>query len=187
MRVAVDDSDTHNPGYKFAEWEKKGTPVRIEIGMRDIQANEVKCVVRHSGEKFQTSQDGIGQTLKDLMHALHHQMFEKATLARDEHLKTVTSWDEFMTALNNRDICLADWCDCKECEERVKDRSKEESLAAMEAMNEDEVALTGSGKTLCIPYRMGRQASGEANPFEGITCVFCGKPAKVTALWGRSY
>ena len=83
-------------------------------------------------------------------------MYEKATQARDEHLKNVSNWEEFMSALNNRDICLADWCDEKECEERIKDRSKEESLAAMEAMNEDEALLTGSAKTLCIPYRMGR-------------------------------
>ena len=83
-------------------------------------------------------------------------MYEKATAARDAHLRTVDNWDEFMAALGNRDICLADWCDSVECEERIKDRSKEESLAAMEAMNEDEVSLTGSAKTLCIPYRMGK-------------------------------
>lgn len=57
-----------------------------------------------------------------------------------------------MTALNKKDICLAPWCDTVECEVRVKDRSKEESIAAMEAANEGEVSLTGSGKTLCLPY-----------------------------------
>lgn len=50
--MALDDSDTHNPGYKFNEWEVRGTPVRIELGMRDVEANEVKVVVRHSGQKF---------------------------------------------------------------------------------------------------------------------------------------
>ena len=49
LRVQIDDSDVHNPGYKFNEWEMRGTPVRLELGMRDIQANEVKVVVRHSG------------------------------------------------------------------------------------------------------------------------------------------
>jgi len=48
-------------------------------------------------------------------------MYDKATVARDEHLKTVSNWEEFMAALSNRDICLADWCDCEECEERIKD------------------------------------------------------------------
>lgn len=114
-------------------------------------------------------------------------MYEKATIARDHHLKNVSTWDEFMTALNNRDICLADWCDEKSCEERIKDLSKEESMAAMESMNEDEALLTGSAKTLCIPFRMGKQASGQEDPFNGVNCFFCGNQAKVTALWGRSY
>ena len=57
-----------------------------------------------------------------------------------------------MAALNNRDIVLADWCDCAECEERIKELSKEESMKAMEEMNEEETLLTGSAKTLCIPY-----------------------------------
>jgi len=60
-------------------------------------------------------------------------------------------------------------------------------MKAMEEMNEDEALLTGSAKTLCIPYQMGKQASGEENPFENVCCFFCQAPAKVTALWGRSY
>lgn len=79
-------------------------------------------------------------------------MYEKALNARAEHLKNVANWDDFMAAMNNRDIVLADWCDQKACEERIKDQSKEESIAAMESMNEDEALLTGSAKTLCIPY-----------------------------------
>lgn len=58
-------------------------------------------------------------------------MYQKAAEARDSHLKTATNWDEFMTALNNRDIVLADWCDTVECEEYVKDTSKEASMEAM--------------------------------------------------------
>ena len=67
MRVQIDDSDVHNPGYKFNEWEMRGTPVRLELGMRDVQANEVKVVVRHSKEKFQASVDGLADTLKNLL------------------------------------------------------------------------------------------------------------------------
>lgn len=52
LKVAVDDSDTHNPGYKFNEWEVRGTPVRIEIGAKDMEKSEVKVVVRHDGAKF---------------------------------------------------------------------------------------------------------------------------------------
>ena len=171
--MAVDDSDTHNPGYKFNEWEMRGTPVRLELGARDIQASEVKVVVRHSGQKFQAAWEGLAGAMVQLLVDIHSQMYEKATVARDQHLKNVSSWDEFMAALNKKDIVLADWCDEKSCEERIKDQSKEESMKAMEDMNEDEALLTGAAKTLCIPYQMGKQASGEENPFADAQCFFC--------------
>ena len=134
---------------------------------------EVKCVVRSTGKKFQSPWEGLGEAMKELVLSIHNEMYVKATAARDSHLKTVNNWDELMSALNNSDICLADWCDQKSCEERIKDQSKEESMKAMAEMNEDEALLTGSAKTLCIPYQMGRQASGEAEPFAGVKCFFC--------------
>lgn len=118
--------------------------------------SEVRCVVRHSGEKFQKSWDGLVDSLKELLVTVHQQMYNKALEARDNHLKTVSNWDEFLRSLNKREICLADWCDEVSCEGRIKDLSKEESMKQMAEMNEDEALLTGSAKTLCIPYTMGR-------------------------------
>ena len=69
--MAVDDSDTHNPGYKFNEWEMKGTPVRLELGMRDIEAAECKVVVRHSGVKFQAKWDSLATTMTTLLEEIH--------------------------------------------------------------------------------------------------------------------
>jgi prolyl-tRNA synthetase len=85
-----------------------------------------------------------------------------------------------MSALEDKYLCLAPWCDTPECEQAVKLRSKEESQAKL--TNEDEVVLTGAAKTLCIPY--------DLETFEGDSktkCFHCGQKAKVTALWGRSY
>jgi len=82
-------------------------------------------------------------------------MLEKATKARDSHMIEVTEWKSFMKALNEKNICLAPWCDTVECEKRVKELSKEESLQAMAEANEGEAVLTGSAKTLCIPYDYG--------------------------------
>lgn len=73
-------------------------------------------------------------------------------------MKTVDNWEDFMSALGQRNIVLADWCDTVDCEVKIKAQSKEESLQAMADMNAEEAALTGSAKTLCIPYTMGRQA-----------------------------
>jgi len=90
-----------------------------------------------------------------------------------------------MAAVTKKNLCLAPWCDVVECELNVKDRSKEESLQlAEEGKEEDnaeeEALLTGSAKTLCIPF--------EQKPLpEGAKCFACGQPATTTALWGRSY
>ena len=86
-----------------------------------MAAQEVKVVIRHSGAKFQAKWDDLAEQMVTLMQTIHQEMYQKATDARDQHLRTVDNWGDFMTALNNRDICLADWCDCKECEERIKD------------------------------------------------------------------
>mmetsp|Transcript_35021 Transcript_35021/g.53761 ORF Transcript_35021/g.53761 Transcript_35021/m.53761 type:complete len:106 (+) Transcript_35021:1937-2254(+) len=105
-------------------------------------------------------------------------MYQKALQARKDNTVHVKTWKEFMDALAAKKICLAPWCNVQECEVDVKDRSKEESLQALE--NEEEVQLTGSAKTLNIPIEQEPLA-------EGTCCFACGKPATVTGLWGRSY
>jgi len=90
--------------------------------------------------------------MTELLVKIQNEMFKKAKEARDSHLKVVDNWKDFMEALNGKNICLTPWCDRKKCEEKIKDVSKEESLAKMLESNEDEALLTGSAKTLCIPY-----------------------------------
>ena len=79
-------------------------------------------------------------------------MFQKALQSRLDNTKNVDNWADFMSALSGRNICMAPWCNEKACEEKAKDRSKEESLKAMADKNEDEALLTGAAKTLCIPF-----------------------------------
>lgn len=182
LRVSVDDRENHNPGFKFNSWEIKGTPVRLELGGKDLAKNEVKCVIRHSGKKYQVNQDNLVTEMVGLMDIIHDEMFQKAKEARNNHLEEVDNWADFMASMNKKNVCLTAWCDQVKCEQKIKDQSKEESLAKMAEANDDEVTLTGSAKTLCIPYELGNQ-----NLTEGTKCFFCGEPAKVTALWGRSY
>lgn len=85
-----------------------------------------------------------------LLDQIHSDMYKKALDARLNHLKWVYNWKDFMAALADRNICMAPWCGEKEWEEKVKDRSKEESIAAMEEAGE--TMLTGAAKTLCIPF-----------------------------------
>ena len=114
------------------------------------------------------------------MVAIHDAMFQKACDARAAHMTTAATREEFMTNLNKKDIILAPFCDTAECEIKVKDWSKEESIKAMEAANEGEAVLTGSAKTLCIPFDAPELPAG-------TPCFISGKPATCWVLWGRSY
>lgn len=129
---------------------------------------------------MQLNRDSIVAEVQANLTKIHTDMYNKALQARLDHVKNVDNWADFMSAISARNICLTPWCDIQDCEVNVKDRSKEESLAAMEETNEGEIQLTGSAKTLCIPLE-------QPDLPEGAKCFACGKPATVTALWGRSY
>jgi prolyl-tRNA synthetase len=116
-----------------------------------------------------------------MLNKIHDDMYARALKTRDEHLKVAYNWADFMAALNGRNIVLTPWCDEGAEEEKVKEKSKEESLKVMQEAGEEEEVLTGSAKTLCIPFKPLVALK------DGDKCFFTGKPAKVMALWGRSY
>lgn len=67
IRCVIDDSDNHNPGFKFNFWEVRGVPVRLELGSKDFEKSEVKCCLRHNGEKFQMTHDGLSGNIQELL------------------------------------------------------------------------------------------------------------------------
>ena len=180
VRVVVDDRDNYNPGWKFNYWELKGTPIRFELGKKDLEKGELKMVKRFNGEKSQLKWDQIDEVPK-ILDQIHESMYENARQIRDAHLKDAYTWEEFMNALNGKNIVLTPWCQVNECEVGVKDKSKEESLKTMADAGGDEEVLTGSAKTLCLPFDPKTPLK------EGDKCFHCGKDAKIMALWGRSY
>lgn len=180
IRVELDDREVYKSGWKFNHWEQRGVPIRLELGKKDFDNNEVRCAKRNDGKKMQLKHEGLAETCKTMLEEIHHEMYKKALDSRLEHTKEVDNWKDFMEAISARNICMAPWCNEKQCEVDAKERSKEESIKAMEEANEDEVLLTGAAKTLCIPHKQ--------EPLkEGQKCFACEKPATVTALWGRSY
>ena len=177
LRVKMDNRPNYKPGWKFNHWEVKGVPVRLEVGTKDIEKNEVRVVRRLDNNKYQLKLDGIADSLKQEMLDIQKSMYDKALKERDDRIKKCGDWETFMTELNQKNLCLTPWCDVQACEEKVKDKSKEESKAAE---NEGEDLLTGSAKTLCKPL-------DQPEIPEGTKCFACGESATVTALWGRSY
>ena len=110
IRVYCDDRDNYNPGWKFNHWEVKGTPIRIELGKKDYEKGEVRVVRRDNGEKQQMKWANLGELVKNLLEQIHNEMYERALKTRDEHLIDAYNWDQFMAALNDRNIVLTPWC-----------------------------------------------------------------------------
>ncbi len=158
VRVKTDDSD-QSPGWKYAEYEMKGVPLRIEIGPRDIEQNQCVIVRRDNREKVFVSLDCLEETVHKMLNELATALYEKALNHRRERTYTCHTTEEFMeTAKSKPGFLRAMWCGSLECELKLK-----------------EVADVTSR---CIPF-------GE-EPF-GDTCICCGKAATKLVYWGKAY
>ena len=159
IRVKLDDTD-NSPGWKFAEYEMKGVPVRLEIGPRDIAANQCVLATRHNGEKTSVSLDDLAESVKAKLQEVHDGLYANALANRERRTYQCLTIDEINKALteNGDGFIEAMWCGEESCEDEVK-------------------AQTGAGSR-CIPLAQ-KQLSDK--------CVCCGKPAKCMVLWGKAY
>ena len=158
FKVKVDDSDK-SPGWKFSEQEMRGIPMRIEIGPKDIEANQAVFVRRDNGEKIVVSLDEIETKAAEVLETIQKDMLERARKHRDAHTTTATTYDEFKDAVENKPgFIKAMWCGDRACEDKIK----------------EDTAATSR----CMPFEQEHLAD---------TCVCCGKPAKKMVYWGRAY
>lgn len=159
FRVKVDDSE-NSPGWKFAEYEMKGVPLRIEIGPRDIEANQCVIVTRHNREKTVVSLDNLAETVAQKLKEVRDGLWEKALANRERRTYDCKTMDEIIDVLqkNGDGFVRAMWCGDEACEDEVKEK-------------------TGVG-TRCIPFEQ-EQISDK--------CVCCGKPAKHMVYWAKAY
>ncbi len=158
VRIRVDKTDK-SPGFKFAEQEMRGIPIRLEIGPRDVEAGQVICVRRDTGEKTTLSVNELETAIPQLLETIQKDMLEKARAHRDAHTYVAKTWDEFTDTVENRPgFIKAMWCGETACEEKIKE-------------------LTGA-TTRCMPFEQETLAE---------TCVCCGKPAKKMVYFGRAY
>ncbi len=158
IRVKLDDSD-QSPGWKFAEYEMKGVPLRIEIGPRDIA--EGKCVIvrRDNREKSFISVDNLVSEVKLGLENLTKALFEKALLHREERTYTATTLDELIKIASEKDGYIkAMWCGELDCEMKLKEEADVSSR--------------------CMPFDQSSVAD---------TCVCCGRAAKKLVYWGKAY
>ncbi len=158
LRVKVDDSDK-SPGWKFAEHEMRGIPVRIEIGPKDIEAGKAVIARRDTGEKIEVMIDEIASKVPELLDTVQKDMLEAARERRDANTFTATSKEEFQQIFEEKTgFVKAMWCGEQACEDEIKEK----------------LSVTSR----CMPFVQEQLAD---------TCVCCGKPAKHMVYWGKAY
>jgi prolyl-tRNA synthetase len=121
VRVMLDDRDAYTPGWKYAEWELRGVPVRLEIGPKDIEKGQVMLARRDTREKLSASRDGLAARIQSLLDEIQKNLFDRAVAFRKEHTTETTSYDEFMQIMEGRPgYVVAQWCGSAECENQIK-------------------------------------------------------------------
>ena len=157
LRVNLDDSD-RSPGWKFAEYEMKGVPVRVEIGPRDIENGVVTIAKRNDGTKIQVKKEEMAETVVSLMETIHQEMYEKAYRYLLDHVTEVHSLEELDAALEKGGYAKMMWCGDQECEDEIK-------------------RLT-TATARCMPFNQQKI---------GDTCPVCGKKASKVILFAKAY
>jgi prolyl-tRNA synthetase len=161
ISVKLDDRDDKSAGWKYNEWELKGVPLRLEVGLKDIGKDAVTMVRRDTGVKNSVAKEGLEKSVEDELDKMQRQLLEKAKKFQGEHTSDAKDYKEFKNALEkNRGFVRMSWCDERECEEAI---SKETTATVR-----------------LIPF------GDEARP-RHKSCGHCGKPAKVTAYFAKSY
>ncbi len=159
ISVKFDNRDTHKPGWKFAEYELKGVPLRIAIGPRDIENDTVELARRDTLTKEIVQQEDLVSIIEKLLVEIQESLFTKALAYRDSHITEVANFDEFKEVLETKGgFILAYWDGTAETEEKIKELTK--------------------ATIRCIP-------NGTKN--ESGNCVFSGKPASMKVLFAKAY
>jgi prolyl-tRNA synthetase len=159
ISVKYDDDDQSRPGWKFAEYELKGVPVRLAIGARDLANNVAEVARRDTREKSSVSLDGITGHIINLLDDIQSNIYQKALEFRNRHITPANNWDEFVALLDSKTgFISAHWDGSPETEEKIKEQTK--------------------ATIRCIP--LGNQP-------ENGTCILSGKPSSQRVLFARAY
>jgi prolyl-tRNA synthetase len=159
IRVKYDNSENSRPGWKFAQYEMQGVPIRLAIGSRDLSNNVIEVARRDKKTKETVTLHGIAFYIKELLDEIQLHMFNTAKQFRDEHITPVNSWDEFVHVLDTKaGFVAAHWDGTPETEDKIKELTK--------------------ATIRCIPLN---------NEKESGTCILSGNPSIQRVLFARAY
>ena len=158
IRAKVDATDK-SPGFKFAEQEMRGIPLRVECGPKDIENGQAVLCRRDTREKYTVSFEELADKVKELLDTIQHDMLERARAHREAHTYVAKNYEEFGEIINSKPgFIKAMWCGDRACEDKIKEDFQATSR--------------------CMPFEQEQLSD---------VCVCCGKPAKKMVYWGRAY
>ncbi len=159
ISVKIDSRDTYKPGYKFAEWEQKGVPVRLALGPRDLDAGTIELARRDTKQKESVSMNGLAERIQGLLDEIQSSLFNKAKDFMNSRMFEVNTWEEFLEVINvKQGFAIAHWDGTGETEEKIKEMTK--------------------ATIRCIPLN---------NTLEDGVCVLTGNPSKQRVIFAKSY
>ena len=159
IRVKFDVRNTHKPGFKFAEYEFQGVPLRISVGPRDLENGSIEVARRDTFEKVTVNIDNIGKYVSSTLKKVQKSLFNKAKQFREQNTHTVNTWDEFLDVIENKGgFALAHWDGTSETEDKIKELTK--------------------ATIRCIPLN---------NKMESGKCILTGKDSDQRVLFARAY
>ncbi|HVH25101.1 MAG TPA: proline--tRNA ligase [Vicinamibacterales bacterium] len=159
IRVMLDDRDAYTPGWKFAEWELRGVPLRLEIGPKDIEKSAVFAARRDTREKQSIPMDGLSESVRGLLDQIQTGLFDRAIRFREERTQRVNDYTEFKIVMEGRPgFVVAPWCGTAECEAQIK----ADTQATIRNMPLSAAAPSGA-------------------------CVRCDRPAQAEAWFAKAY
>jgi prolyl-tRNA synthetase family I len=149
----LDDRENYNPGHKFAEWELKGIPLRIELGPRDLKNNEVVVARRDTGDKQSIAFDQLSEKIPALLEEIQQSLYDKAKKHLDESIVEISSLDELSSVVEQGKIAKAIWCATPESEERIKKATGAKSLTSA---GDASGSCFESGQDASVAYYFGK-------------------------------
>jgi prolyl-tRNA synthetase len=159
IRVKIDDRDMYTPGWKFAEWELRGVPLRLEIGPKDIEKSSVLVARRDTREKAPLPMEGLAGSVRGLLDQIQRDLFARAVQFREERTQRVSDYDAFKAVMEGRPgFVIAPWCGSAECEAQIK----------------TDTQATIRNMPMGVDVPAGR-------------CVRCDNPARAEAWFAKAY
>jgi prolyl-tRNA synthetase len=159
VRVHLDDRDTQQPGFKYADWEMRGVPLRLEIGPKDVEKDQCVLVRRDTREKSFVPLASVGEQARGLLTAIQDSLLDRARRFVADNTTRVSTWDEFKRVMaDKRGFLVAGWCRSAECEARIK----EETKATVRVIPIEGTATAGA-------------------------CVRCGQPSSSEVYFAQAY